>query len=159
VTTKNKKKNPVWLEARWEKRKKETVMRVKNAVQALVKQGSSVSVRLICDKVREQTGHSLSPNTIKQNSAAYELYCQHATRKPAFKLKDPAHLLLLNECPEPERPALKAKIARLKQITKEDLIARLIRIDRELKESKTIENKLRDRVFELEMFMHKNKKD
>jgi hypothetical protein len=159
VTAKNNKRKPVWLEARWKERKQETLTRVKNAVQALLKEGRSVSIRLICDKVREQTGHSLSPTTIKQNSAAYDLYCQHASRKPAIKLKDSALRQLLGNCSKSARPSLQAKVTRLKQVTKEDLIVRLIRLEREVKESKTVENKLRERLIELEIFAHKNKKD
>jgi len=157
--TAKKHKKPVWLEQRWEERKQKTVTRIKNAVQSLVKEGSSVTVRLICDRVREQTGHSLSPNTIKQNPAAYDLYSQHASHKPVVKLKNTALLQLLSECPEHERKALKARITRLKQVNKDELIVRLIMSAQEVKESKAIENKLRERLIELEIFVHKNRKD
>lgn len=159
MQAKNNKKKPVWLEKRWIERKQETLIRVKNAVQSLIEEGRSVSIRLICDKVREQTGHSLSPNTIRQNSAAYDLYRQHVSRKLTIKLKEPALRQLLDGCSKSDRASLQAKVVRLKQITKEDLIVRLIKLEGEVKESKTIENKLRERLIELEIFVHKNKKD
>ena len=76
MTTRVKGK-PAWLEPLWERKKDETVDRVRAAVAKLTESRKPVTVASICATVRSLYGASISSNTIKRNHLAYEIYKHH----------------------------------------------------------------------------------
>ena len=68
---------PAWLEPLWERKKDETVDRVRAAVAKLTESRKPVTVASICATVRSLYGASISSNTIKRNHLAYEIYKHH----------------------------------------------------------------------------------
>lgn len=77
------KRRPVWLQPRWERRKQETVSRVKAAVEILRQQAREVTFSNICAAVKELYGVPISSNTLKRDESAYQIYLAH--RKPPKK--------------------------------------------------------------------------
>jgi len=140
---------PVWLTAIWEHRKSETAARIAAAVAKLRSEGCEVTYSSICAAVRAINGISISPNTIKRNGGAYEIYVAH--RNPQRRRCLPEPLLtqtLAAASPEEKRP-LRSRIERLRRETKDVLIARVLRLEGIAKQQKAAENALRDEVVRL----------
>ncbi len=142
---------PVWLQPRWERRKQETVSRVTAAVEILRQQAREVTFSNICAAVKELYGISISSNTLKRNEAAYQIYLAH--RRPPRKgigrqreLQD-----LLASTTGLERDQLASKISRLRRKSKDTLIAKLITLERRLRQQTEVENRLREEVIRLDL--------
>ena len=129
IKDKIKRVTPVWLASTWESRKKETVKCVEAAIDSLREADRSVTLTSIRDEVRLLFGRSLSTNTIIRNERAYQLYFANrcAPRTPQIK----SHLILeLYARTEPQRERqYKQRVARLRRQAKDDLIARIMRIE------------------------------
>ena len=78
---------PVWLSEHWERRKAETVDRVRTAIEYLTAEQQPVTVNAIREKVKAIFGVPFSANTIKRNEAAHALYmsCRQPYRVPAAR--------------------------------------------------------------------------
>jgi hypothetical protein len=145
----SKRAAPVWLTAIWEQRRTETAARIARAVTKLLSDGCEVTYSSICAAVRAIDGVSISPNTIKRNGGAYEIYVAH--RRPPRRRCLPEPLLaqiITAANPEEKRP-LWSRIERLRRETKDALIARVLRLGSSVKQQKAAENALRDEVVRL----------
>ena len=71
---------PIWLSDHWERKKTETVRRVRTAIELLVAEHHAVTISAIRNKVTTVFGVPFSANTIKRNEAAYALYL--SSRQP-----------------------------------------------------------------------------
>jgi len=140
---------PVWLTAVWEQRRTETAARIARAVTKLHSDGCEVTYSSICAAVRAIDGISISPNTIKRNGGAYEIYIAH--RPPSLRRCLPEPLLaqtITAASPEEKRP-LRSRIQRLRRETKDALIARVLRLEHIVEQQKAAENALRDEIIRL----------
>lgn len=140
---------PVWLTAIWEQRRRETAARIARAVTKLLSDGSEITYSSICAAVRAIDGISISPNTIKRNGGAYEIYVAHRRSQRRRCLPEPLlSQTLAAVSPEEKRP-LRSRIERLRRETKDTLIARVLRLEGIGKQQKAAENALRDEVVRL----------
>ena len=89
---------PHWLRPQWEKKKRETALRIADAVEKLTSERRPVTFSSIREAVKILYGLSLSTNTIRRNELAYEIYRQHS-RQPRAQMAEP-HLY----CPYTRRP-------------------------------------------------------
>ena len=140
---------PVWLTAIWEQRRTETAARIARAVTKLRSDGCEVTYSSICAAVRAIDGISISPNTIKRNGGAYEIYIPH--RLPPLRRCLPEPVLaqaITAASPEEKRP-LRSRIERLRRETKDALIARVLRLERIVEQQKAAEIALRDEIVRL----------
>jgi hypothetical protein len=64
-------------------------------------------------------------------------------------LKDPSLMELLNGLEDSERASLRAKIARLRRISKDGLISQLISLEAASREHKALECRLREEIVRL----------
>jgi hypothetical protein len=141
--------DPVWLSPLWEARKKHTVVCVKAAIDKLREANQHVTFSAIRETVRNLFDWSISPNTIKRNEDAYQLYLENRHR-PKLRLVKSQSVLSFYEDTEPgARAAAQARVARLRRHTKDDLIVRLLRAEESLKGSKNVENRLREEIIRL----------
>jgi hypothetical protein len=135
---------PVWLSEVWERKKTETVDRVRTAIERLQAEQQPVTVNAIREKVKAIFGVPFSANTIKRNEAAHALYvsCRQPYRVPA------ARDTLLRDlyASAGDRPHLHAKVARLRRQSKDHLIARLIVLERAVELHGEVENRLREEI-------------
>ena len=149
--TMQKKRRPVWLQPRWERRKLETVSRVTAAVEKLKQEAREVTFANICAAVKELYGISISANTLKRNDAAYQLYLAHR-RQPRRGIGGARDLQdLLASATGLEREQLVSKISRLRRKSKDTLIAKLITLDRRVLQQAEVESRLREEVIRLNL--------
>jgi hypothetical protein len=140
---------PVWLTAIWEQRRTETATRIARAVTKLRSDGSEVTYSSICAAVLAIDGISISPNTIKRNGGAYEIYIAHRLSPRRRCLPEPLLAqTIMAANPEEKRP-LQSRIQRLRRETKDALIARVLRLERIVEQQKAAENALRDEIVRL----------
>ena len=145
----SKRAAPLWLTAIWEQRRTETATRIARAVTKLRSDGREVTYSSICAAVRAIDGISISPNTIKRNGGAYEIYIAH--RLPPRRRCFPEPLLaqtMTTASPE-EKRSLQSRVQRLRRETKDALIARVLRLERIVEQQKAAENALRDEIIRL----------
>jgi hypothetical protein len=141
--------NPVWLTPVWEARKKETVVRIQAAINRLRETNQRVTFSAIRETVRDLFHRSISTNTIKRNEAAHQLYLENR-RRPRMGLAKSQRVLEFYETTEPEaKSAARARVARLRRQTKDDLIVRLLRAEEALKAAGDVENRLREEIIRL----------
>lgn len=135
---------PFWLSEHWERRKTETVDRVRTAIECLTAERQPVTVNAIREKVKAIFGVPFSANTIKRNEAAHALYvsCRQPCRGPS------ARDTLLRDlyASASDGPDLHAKVARLRRQSKDHLIARLILLERTAELHGESENRLREAI-------------
>jgi hypothetical protein len=135
---------PVWLSEHWERKKTETLVRVRTAIECLTAEQQRLTVNAIREKVKAIFGVPFSANTIKRNEAAHALYvsCRQPYRGPA------ARDALLRDlyASATDRPHLHAKVARLRRQSKDHLIARLILLERAAELHGEVENRLREEI-------------
>jgi hypothetical protein len=148
MTPKNgNRKPPDWLQPMWERKRRETARRVTAAVRTLKRQNKTVTLAAIRGAIQELDGISISTNTIQRNELAYEVYLKHASTSPARKTsKNGALSSLRKAAPEAQRPALRARIARLRRNSKDTLIAKLIELEKTVENQTKRENALRDEL-------------
>jgi hypothetical protein len=140
-------KSPDWLLPIWEKKRAETVRRVTAAVRELKRQNKAATLAGIREAIYELDGISISTNTIQRNELAYEVYLNHASAGAARKTSKCGALAFLQRtAPDEQRPALRAKIARLRRQPKDSLIAKLMELERTVEEQMKRENALREEI-------------
>jgi hypothetical protein len=135
---------PVWLSDHWERKKTETVDRVRTAIERLTAERQPVTVNAIREKVKEIFAIPFSANTIKRNEEAHALYlsCRQPICRPAAR-----DMLLCDlYARASDRPRLHAKVARLRRQPKDHLIAQLISLEEESKLHTELENRLREEI-------------
>jgi hypothetical protein len=142
-------KSPDWLRPLWEKKRAETVRRVTAAVRALKRQKKAVTLTAIREGIRELDGISISTNTIQRNELAYEVYLNHASTAVKKKSKCWALVVLQRAAPPGQAPAFRAKIARLRRQPKDQLIAKLVELERTVEEQNKRENALREEILRI----------
>lgn len=145
----HKNMRPGWLQPRWERQKRDTAARVEAAVGALQKDRADVTYPSICKRVSILFGRSISPNTIKRNELAYRIYL--ANRRPPRRkqLRESLLMRLFDIASDHEKRSLWSKAARLRRECKDSLIARLISLERTVKQQKSAENLLREEILRL----------
>ena len=149
--TMHKKRSPVWLQPRWERRKQETVDRVAAAVEKLRQEAREVTYSTVCAAVKELYSISISSNTLKRNDAAYQIYLAHR-REPRKKVGRARGLRdLVASAATSERDRLVSKIARLRRKSKDTLITELITLERRVVQQTEVENKLREEIIRLDL--------
>jgi hypothetical protein len=142
-------KSPEWLRPMWEKKRAETVRRVTAAVRALKRHKKTVTLAGIREAIREIDGISISTNTIQRNELAYEVYLNNASTAVKKTSKCRALTVLQRAAVDGQRPALRAKIARLRRQPKDNLIAKLLELERTVEEQKKRENFLREEILRI----------
>jgi hypothetical protein len=138
--------SPEWLQPRWDQQRRETVARVTRAVAHLRSQEHAVTFAAIREAVKHLDGVSISTNTIQRNDLAYAVYQQHASASRSGGRRHRSLAVLLDRAPTSERAALRTKITRLRRATKDELIASLIELAREVKHQERREHALRDEL-------------
>jgi hypothetical protein len=138
--------SPEWLRARWDRQRRETVARVTRAVEDLRTQEQPVTFSAIRDAVKHLDGVSISTNTIQRNDLAYAVYQQYASIRPSVRRRHPSLSALVARAPATERAALRTKITRLRRAAKDELIASLIELAREVKNQGRREHALREEL-------------
>jgi len=146
IKVNRKRVTPVWLATSWEEKRKETANNVEAAIANLRKANRPVTLSYIKNEVRLLFGRSLSMNTIKRNEGAYQLYLANRRAPRTTQIK--SHLILeLYAHAEPARKAaIQARVARLRRHPKDDLVARLMRIEESLIEQMEVANRLREKI-------------
>jgi hypothetical protein len=117
---------PDWLKSRWADQRNATLTRIAGAVAHLQKTGGKVTYSSICRSVEALYGVSISTNTIKRNHEAYEIYSAHQSSHRFSPPKEQALEKLAHNAPGEYRNRLRARIARLRRMRKDALIARLV---------------------------------
>jgi len=140
---------PVWLTDVWEQRRAETATRITRAVTKLRSEGCEVTYSSICAAVRAIYGISISPNTIKRNSGAYDIYIAHRLPPRHRRLPEPLLAQTITAASPEEKRPLQSRIQRLRRETKDALIARVLRLEHIVEKQKTAENALRDEIVRL----------
>jgi hypothetical protein len=138
--------SPEWLRARWDHQRRETADRVGRAVAQLRAQDRRVTFSAIRDAVKQADGVSISTNTIQRNDLAYAVYQQHASIRPPARRRHQSLSALLDRAPATDRPALRTNITRLRRASKDELIASLIELAREVKKQGRREHALREEL-------------
>ncbi|HWI19758.1 MAG TPA: hypothetical protein VNT81_18525 [Vicinamibacterales bacterium] len=138
--------SPEWLRARWDQQRRTTADRVRRAVTRLRTQGHPITFAAIRDTVRALDGVSISTNTIQRNELAYAIYQQHASTRTAGPRRHRSLIALVDGAPTDERGPLRTKIARLRRASKDELIASLIELAREVKNQERREHALREEL-------------
>lgn len=138
--------SPEWLRHRWDQQRRTTADRVGRAVTRLRTQGCAITFAAIRDAVKALDGVSISTNTIQRNELAYAIYQQHASTRMSGRRRHRSLTALVDRAPAGERGALRTKIARLRRASKDELIASLIELAREVKNQQRREHTLRDEL-------------
>lgn len=141
--------SPDWLKDRWADQKKTTVARIAGAVASLRQIGNKITYSSICRSVESLYGASISANTIKRNHGAYEIYSANRTARRFSPAKEQALQKLAQNALGEHRPRLGSRIARLRRMRKDALIARLLQLEDATARQKTIETNLRDEILRL----------
>jgi hypothetical protein len=141
--------SPVWLEGRWEGQKHLTAIRIGGAVASLRQAGTKITYASICRSVQLLYGVSMSPNTIKRNQAAYEIYLGSRSSQHYSSSKEQALQKLVQLATENERNRLRSRVARLRRVRKDALIASLLQLEDVVDQQKTTETNLRDEILRL----------
>jgi hypothetical protein len=140
---------PVWLTAIWEQRRTETAARIARAVTKLHSDGCEVTYSSICATIRAVDGISISPNTIKRNGGAYEIYVAHRRPQRRRCLPEPLLTQTIAAASQEETRRLRSRVERLRRETKDALIARILRLESTVKQQNAAENALRDEIVRL----------
>jgi hypothetical protein len=126
-----------------------TADRVFTTVTKLVKQQKKLTLSAICETIKSDFGLSMSPNTIKRNELAYEIYKTHRKAPVTGQLRDSDLGHLLENTSTEAKHKMRAKISRLRRQPKDSLIAKIIQFECKVRMQTTVENTLRDEVISL----------
>jgi len=137
-----------WLQPLWDRKRHETVKRVRAAVDHLLSKETPVTLIAIRDAVKTLFRVPISTNTIQRNDQAYEIYLEHA-KKRRTQGRDRELTFLLRNTKEQERIALRAKINRLRRESKDALITRLFQLETREHEHSIRERNLREEILRL----------
>jgi hypothetical protein len=149
MTIRSHHQSPDWLKDRWADQKKATATRIAGAVASLRQAGKKITYRSICQSVESLYGVSISANTIKRNHEAFEIYSQNRSLRRYSPAKEQALQQLVRDAPGEHQTRLASKIARLRRMRKDALIARLVQLEDTSDRQKTIETNLRDEILRL----------
>jgi len=141
--------SPDWLKDRWADQKKATVTRIASAIASLRQAGREITYRSICRSVESLYGVSISANTIKRNHEAFEIYSTNRSSRRYSPAKEQALQKLVKDAPREHQTRLASRIARLRRMRKDALIARLVQLEDVSDRQKTIETNLRDEILRL----------
>jgi len=141
--------SPDWLKDRWADQKKATVTRIAGAIASLRDAGNKITYGSICRSVESLYGVSISTNTIKRNHEAYEIYSVNRSSRRFSPAKEQALQKLVQNSPKEHRTRLGSRIARLRRMRKDALIAKLVQLEDACDCQKTIETNLRDEILRL----------
>jgi hypothetical protein len=144
-----RRQSPDWLKDRWADQKKATVTRIAGAVASLYKARDKITYSSICRSVESLYGVSISANTIKRNHEAYEIYSANRSSRSFSPAKQETLQKLFQNAPGEHRSRLGSRIARLRRMKKDALIARLVQVEDASDQQKTIETNLRDEILRL----------
>lgn len=147
--TRGRHQSPDWLKDRWANQKKATMTRIAGAVANLQKTGAKVTFSSICRSVEALYGVSISANTIKRNHEAYEIYLANRSSRGFSPAKEQALQKLVQNVPVEHKTRLGSRIARLRRMRKDALIARLVQLEDASDRQKTLETNLRDEILRL----------
>jgi hypothetical protein len=92
---------------------------------------------------------SISANTIKRNQAAYEIYTNNRSVRQCNLAKERTLQHLIQSAPDNQRNRLCSRIARLRKIRKDRLIAMLLELEHSIDGHKDTETNLRDEILRL----------
>lgn len=138
--------SPEWLRDRWDQQRRTTADRIRRAVTHLRTRGHAITFAAIRDTVKALDGISISTNTIQRNELAYAIYQQHASTRAPRRHRHRSLSALVERAPADERGSLRTRIARLRRASKDELIASLIELAREVKNQERREHALRDEL-------------
>jgi len=141
--------SPTWLEGRWAEQKHATATRIAGAIASLRQAGDKITYGSICRSVQSLYSISISANTIKRNDAAYEIYSANRSSRRFSTAKEQALQRLVSDAPDANRKRLGPKIARLRRMRKDSLIAMLLQLQDTSDRQKTNETNLRDEILRL----------
>ena len=141
--------SPDWLKNRWADQKKKAATRIAGAVSSLREAGNDITYSSISQCVESLYGVSISANTIKRNHEAYEIYSANRSSRRFSPAKEQALQKLVQNAPGEYRTQLASRIARLRRMSKDALIARLVQLEDGGDRQKTIETNLRDEILRL----------
>jgi hypothetical protein len=141
--------SPIWLEGRWAEQKHATATRIASAISSLRQAGDKITYGSICRSVQSLYGISISANTIKRNDAAYEIYSASRSSRHYSPSKEQVLQKLLQDATGTQRNRLGAKIARLRSMRKDALIAMLLQLQGDSDRQRTTETNLRDEILRL----------
>lgn len=140
---------PVWLVPSWAAKKADTLERVKKAIMEIEREGGRVSLRKIAKRAEEMDGRPLSATTIQRNEAAYGEYLKHRRLMPARQIRGRTIANILEQTPAGERRNVQARISYLRGEGKDDLIAKVISLQRllEIRDEEAV--RLREEILRL----------
>jgi hypothetical protein len=141
--------SPDWLKDRWADQKKATIKRIADAIAGLRQAGKKITYRSICRSVESLCGVSISANTIKRNHEAFEIYSANRSSRRYSPTKEQALQKLIQNAPAGHQNRIVSRIARLRRMRKDTLIARLVQLEDASDRQKTIETNLRDEILRL----------
>lgn len=147
---------PVWLAPAWESKKRETLTCVEAAIGSLRDSNRSVTLSSIRGEVRRLSGRSLSTNTIIRNERAYQLYLANRCAPRTPQIKSRLILELYARTEPAKRAAIQARVARLRRQAKDDLIVRLMDIEKSLVDQVDVANRLREKIVLADAAQHRN---
>jgi hypothetical protein len=144
-----RRESPTWRAGRWAEQKHATATRIAGAVASLRQAGDKITYGSICRSVQSLYGISISANTIKRNDAAFEIYSANRSSRRFAPAKEQALQKLVWDATGANRKRLGPKIARLRRMRKDSLIAMLLQLQDTSDCQKTNETNLRDEILRL----------
>jgi hypothetical protein len=141
--------SPDWLKDRWADQKRATVTRIGGAIASLNQAGKKITYRSVCRSVESLYGISISANTIKRNHEAFEVYSANRSSRHCPPAKEQTLQKLVQDAPRGHQIRLASRIARLRRMRKDTLIAKLVQLEDACDRQKTIETNLRDEILRL----------
>lgn len=147
--------HPQWLEPRWDSKRQETVRRIEAAVETLKKHRAAITYSSICRMVNSLYNVTISPNTIKRNDSAYQIYLSNRHAPRSRQVGEPILMELMKNSSVDEQKVLRSKTARLRRESKDALIAKLILLERAVAKQKGVEIRLRDEILRLSVMGRK----
>lgn len=123
-----------WLQASYDKKKNRSVELGVKAIDALTKEGKSVSFRTVSDKSKEIDPDDIGihQNTIRKNKELHDYFLQHSTTK-VYKQRKRSHKPLDDDLDAFKHIKQARDIDRVKQrymqLTKPELVDLLIRME------------------------------
>jgi len=115
----------------------------------LCQAGNKITYNSICRSVESLYGVSISANMIKRNHEAYKIYAAHRSSRRFSPAKEETLQKLVQNAPGEDWSRLGSRIARLRRMKKNALIARLVQLEDASDQQKTIETNLRDEILRL----------
>jgi hypothetical protein len=142
---------PEWLRSRWDQQRRETADRVSRTVARLRAGEQPVTFSAIREAIKQTDGVSISTNTIQRNDLAYAAYQRYASIRPSAPRRHRSLSALLDRAPATERAALRTKITRLRRASRDELIASVIELAREVKKQERREHALREELLRVSL--------